>query len=358
VHGGAGLQDGPEDARQAAGRAMDQPGKGQHHPGPADRMGNGVGNREERRRKHAGADEQAAHAQPHGLRRIAGPFGHGEQAANAKGVGVAWEQHRRQLSGDEPVHPRPQRGRQEHQGPCDGRQPPPGNEQDDGRPDQVELLLHAQGPEVGRSQGILPPVENLEVGDVQQVRRQQLAVFPDAREGRGADRQVVDGEDAQGATGVEAPQDGPGRASGAARVEKDAGDQVAAQDEEHLDAQHFELDARERAFGEPVVQGDGENGHGPQTVELRFAGIRGRWLHGGLVETRTADGNPKPPAVSAPGSRGPVERGGCPRPPARLPAGPGGHGRNGDRPSPTRFFPVTRARPLPKSSPRKLRTRG
>ena len=156
------------------------------------------------------------------------------------------------------------------------------------RPHQVELLLHRQRPEVAQGRR---PAHGLEVRlldddlvpvrDVGERRRRcRPGWSPPRRGGRASTTRATtapQGEERrEEASGPPGPEPQVGRAAGAGALgHQQGGDEVAGDDEEHLDAEEPTRQAGDVA----VVEHDDEHGEGAQTVERRHV-ADGRWWGG------------------------------------------------------------------------------
>ena len=163
---------------------------------------------------------------------------------------------------------------------CDGTEPasePAQQHHEDQGPQQVELLLDGERPQVAQQQRTSELLEvravggdEVPVGRVRQ-RRQDLrpqlgrvVTEEEHHDDAGAGQQEVErGQEPAGPAGVEAAHTDGART--VVLLQEEHGDQVAADDEEDVDA--------EEATGQPghvrVVQQDGHDRERPQAVEAR-----------------------------------------------------------------------------------------
>ncbi len=210
---------------------------------------------------------------------------------DARGVGEGLEQDPREdrRAGDAGQHP--------------GQQPPAAEERDAGRhhrrPEEVELLLHGQRPEVQEHRRPAELVEvrlvgehEVPVGDVAERRQRGPAQLGDLarvddhhhRQDDGHHREEGRQQPPRAADPEPHQVDGPG---GAPLGEQQRGDQVAADHEEHVDAE----EAARQPGGADVVGDDRGDGEGPQAVDpghVREAGSPRRpgRAHAGAARSR------------------------------------------------------------------------
>ena len=173
-------------------------------------------------------------------------------------------------------HPEQRSGRErEHDGEQCAAGDEAGERGEEQGPEQVELLLDGEGPEVAQLRGA---IEGLEVGDVAddqvpvgdvsdsgehfaEVGEQLVAEHGDGVEGGDGKHERERGQEAAGTAGPEGAE--VHAVAALALADQQGGDQEAADDEEDINA--------EEAAGEPgfvgVEDDDGEHGEGADAVE-------------------------------------------------------------------------------------------
>lgn len=157
--------------------------------------------------------------------------------------------------------------------------------EEDERPEEIELLLDRERPEVRHRVWIREVMPDIDVRAITEQPRPDLPNLSDARDEQNEEHRVVDREDPQKAPRVELAHEHQTAArimrSELAPVDQDARDEKSAQDEEEPDAEGAPVEPPddERMRGRlPVVDDDHpEHGEESKRVELRHvAALAGR----------------------------------------------------------------------------------
>ena len=217
---------------------------------------------------------------------------HGQVRPERQGVDAAGKQNRRDVISGDAVHDEPEDRSDGRGAQRDSWQPPAGREEDDPGPQEIELFLHRERPEVADSAAplVAHTVDQKEV-HVGEVGRMPGDALPYARhlaEPRDGQREVVQREDPEDASNVKVPQRQSGRRlAGVAErpgPEQDTGDEEPAQHEEHPHADSAEVHVLTRGTVEMVAE-DQRDRERPKPIQLGHVAQRGGGRPDGVAAT-------------------------------------------------------------------------